>query len=67
MEIAETGRNRRQELLPNGNQTDGGEIYRDFGLDRESEIFFYNSQTHYNILAKSIMYLYNTTFILGPV
>lgn len=44
MEIAETGRNRRQELLPNGNQTDGGEIYRDFGLDRESEIFFYNSQ-----------------------
>lgn len=25
------------------------------------------SQTHYNILAKSIMYLYNTTFILGPV
>lgn len=40
MVIAETGRNRHQELLSDGNQTDGGEVYRDVGLDRESEIFF---------------------------
>lgn len=35
--ITETGRDGRQKLLSDGNQTDRGEIHRDAGLHRESE------------------------------
>ncbi len=50
--ITETGRDGHQKLLSDGNQADWGEIHRDAGLHRESEVSLeLLSQTYCNIIA----------------